>query len=119
MFFLVLRLFAFSLVQIPLIILLIQLLHGPTYSAMWVSGVSYAAKNAPHGMGATAQGLFSGVLLGLSAAMGAFIGGALYENIGPVAMFRLIGFFVLMGIVIYLLLGKKILRLEFPVNLTK
>jgi MFS-type transporter involved in bile tolerance (Atg22 family) len=78
---------------------------------MWVSGVSYAAKNAPYGMGATAQGLFSGVLLGLSAAMGAFIGGALYEKIGAVAMFRMVGFFVLMGIVLYLLLGNKIMRM--------
>ncbi len=111
MCFLVLRLWAYSFIQIPLLILLIQLMHGPTYSAMWVSGVSFAAKNAPYGMGATAQGLFSGVLLGLSAAIGAFIGGALYEKIGAVAMFRLIGFFVLMGIVFYLLIGNKVMRL--------
>ena len=84
---------------------------------MWVSGVSYAAKNASHGMGATAQGLFSGVLFGLSAAVGAFVGGFLYENIGPVAMFRLIGFFVLMGIVLFLLAGKKILRSESHASL--
>jgi PPP family 3-phenylpropionic acid transporter len=117
MSFLVLRLLAYSFIRIPLLILMIQLLHGPTYSAMWVSGVSYAAKNAPHGMGATAQGLFSGVLLGLSAAVGAFIGGFLYENIGPVAMFRLIGFLVLLGIVLFLLIGKKIIKLESPASL--
>jgi PPP family 3-phenylpropionic acid transporter len=115
--FLVLRLFAYSFIRIPLLVLIIQLLHGPTYSMMWVSGVSYAAKNASHGMGATAQGLFSGVLFGLSAAVGAFVGGFLYENIGPVAMFRLIGFFVLMGIVLFLLAGKKIIRSESHANL--
>jgi len=114
MSFLVLRLLAYSFIQIPLLILLIQLLHGPTYSAMWVSGVSYAAKNAPLGMGATAQGLFSGVLLGFSAAVGAFIGGILYENFGPAAMFRLIGSFVLIGIILFILVGKKIMRLESP-----
>jgi PPP family 3-phenylpropionic acid transporter len=114
MSFLVLRILAYSFIQIPLLILLIQLLHGPTYSAMWVSGVSYAAKNAPLGMGATAQGLFSGVLLGFSAAVGAFIGGILYENFGPVAMFRLIGSFVLIGIILFILVGKKIMRLESP-----
>jgi PPP family 3-phenylpropionic acid transporter len=114
---LVLRLLAYSFIRIPLLLLLIQLLHGPTYSVVWVSGVSYAANNAPQGMGATAQGLFSGVLLGLSAAMGAFIGGFLYENFGPVAMFRLIGFFVLMGIVLFLLVGKKIMKLESPASL--
>jgi PPP family 3-phenylpropionic acid transporter len=116
MFFLVLRLLAYSFIQIPLLILLIQLLHGPTYSAMWVSGVSFVAKNAPHGMGATAQGIFSGVLLGLSAAVGAFVGGILYENIGPVAMFRLMGIFVLMGIVLFLLVGNKFMWLASPTN---
>jgi len=117
MFLLVLRLLAYSFTRNPLLLLLIQLLHGPTYSVVWVSGVSYAAKNAPQGMGATAQGLFSGVLLGLSAAMGAFIGGFLYENFGPVAMFRLIGFFVLMGIVLFLLIRNRITRFESPASL--
>ena len=114
---LVMRLLAYSFIRNPLLVLLIQLLHGPTYSAMWVSGVSFAAKNAPHGMGATAQGLFSGVFLGLSAAVGAFIGGFLYENFGPVAMFRLIGFFVLMGTVLFLLVGKRIISSESPASL--
>jgi PPP family 3-phenylpropionic acid transporter len=113
---LVLRLLAYSFIRNPLLVLPIQLLHGPTYAAMWVSGVSYAAKYAPRGMGTTAQGLFSGVLLGLSAAVGAFVGGFLYENIGPVAMFRLIGFFVLIGITFFLLVGKKIMRLEAPAS---
>jgi PPP family 3-phenylpropionic acid transporter len=117
MSFLVLRLFAYSFIRIPFLVLIIQLLHGPTYSMMWVSGVSYAAKNAPRGMGATAQGLFSGVLLGLSAAVGAFIGGFLYEDIGPVAMFRLIGFFVLMGIALFLLVGKRFMSPESPASL--
>ena len=113
---LVLRLLAYSFIQNPLLVLPIQLLHGPTYAAMWVSGVSYAAKYAPRGMGTTAQGLFSGVLLGLSAAVGAFVGGFLYENIGPVAMFRLIGFFVLLGVTFFLLFGKMIMRLEAPAS---
>ena len=116
MSFLVLRLLAYSFIRNPLMVLPIQLLHGPTYSAMWVSGVSYAAKNAPHGMGATVQGLFSGVLLGLSAAVGAFIGGFLFENIGPVAMFRVTGFLVLMGIALFLLVGNRIMGLESPAS---
>ncbi len=114
MSFLVLRLLAYSFIRNPLLVLPIQLLHGPTYSAMWVSGVSYADKNAPHGLGATAQGLFSGVLLGLSAAVGAFIGGFLLENIGPVAMFRVTGILVLMGIALFFLVGNRLMGLESP-----
>ena len=113
---LVLRLLAYSFIRNPLLVLPIQLLHGPTYSAMWVSGVSLAAKSAPQGMGTTAQGLFSGVLLDLSAAMGAFVGGFLYENVGPITMFRVIGFFVLISIIFFLLVGKNIMRLEAPAS---
>jgi PPP family 3-phenylpropionic acid transporter len=57
MIFLALRLLAYSIIRNPLLVLPIQFLHGSTYSAVWVSGVSYADKNAPPGLGATAQGL--------------------------------------------------------------
>ncbi|MEA3441831.1 MAG: major facilitator superfamily domain-containing protein 6 [Chloroflexota bacterium] len=111
---LAIRLLAYSLIQNPFLVLFAQLLHGPAYSALWVSGVFYAANNAPRGLGATAQGLFAGVLLGLSAAVGAFAGGILYENIGSAAMFRLVGFFVVLGTGLFLLVGRRKLRMESP-----
>jgi predicted MFS family arabinose efflux permease len=65
-------------------------------------------------MGATAQGLFAAVLLGLSAASGAFVGGILLESLGLAAMFRLVGFLVLFGIVSFLLLSRRKSGLESP-----
>jgi MFS family permease len=71
-----------------------------------VAGVTYADEVSPPGMGATAQGLFAAVFMGFSYSIGAIIGGILYENAGPVAMFRWIGAFVLLGLISYLLIGK-------------
>ena len=74
--------------QAPWLALPVQLLHGPAFSALWLAGVAYAAESAPEGAQATAQGLFSGVHMGLSSALGAFAGGWLLERSGGVAMFR-------------------------------
>jgi PPP family 3-phenylpropionic acid transporter len=97
--------FAYSLMRTPWLVLPIQLLHGPAFSAMWVAGVSYAAEVAPEGVKATAQGLFSGVAMGLRAAIGAFIGGFLYDSIGAAAMFRWGGVVALLALVFFTLAG--------------
>ena len=83
----VIRLAAYALMPAAWVVLPIHLLHGFAFSAMWVAGVSYAGDLAPAGMGATAQGLFSGVNMGLGAAAGALMGGFLYDTAGPHAMF--------------------------------
>jgi len=74
-----------------------QALHGPTFSAMWVSGVNYAQSHAPRRLGATAQGLFSGTLYGI-AAVGSFAGGLVYAAAGPVALFRVSALLALLAI---------------------
>jgi len=97
----VLQPFAYSLVEAPWLFLLVQLLHGPSFSAMQVAGVSYADENAPEGMGATAQGVFSGVIIGLASLLGAVVGGMLYQSAGAVATFRWASAFALLGLVVF------------------
>lgn len=53
------RLLAYSFVHVPWPVLLIQLLHGPTFAVLWTAGVSYTNRSAPEGLGATVLGLFS------------------------------------------------------------
>jgi len=100
------RSLAYSFINTSALVLVVQLLHGPSFSAMWVAGVSYANKIAPQGMGATAQGLFSGVQLGLAGTFGGLIGGVLYENLGAVMMFRWVGMIGLAAVLLFLLLGR-------------
>ena len=101
------RAFAYSFIVVPWLALLIQLLHGPTFSLMWIAGVSYADRISPIGLEATAQGLFSGVMLGIGSAAGAFLGGLLYEHVGAVMMFRLAAVLSLVGVGFVLLVKKK------------
>ncbi|MEE8390594.1 MAG: major facilitator superfamily domain-containing protein 6 [Anaerolineae bacterium] len=104
--------FAYSLIRTPWLVLPIQLLHGPAFSAMWAAGVSYASEIAPEGMGATAQGLFSSVGMGLRAALGAFVGGLLYENLGAALMFRWGGVSALLGLFLFVLASRGPLKLK-------
>ena len=58
-------------------------------------------------MGATAQGLLSGVSLGLAGATGALVGGVLYEWSGPALMFAWSGVVVLVGLLFFALAGRQ------------
>ena len=102
-----LRMFSYALMPAAWLVLPIHLLHGLTFSAMWIAGVSYANRAAPPGMGATAQGLLSGVSLGLAGATGALVGGVLYEWSGPALMFAWSGVVVLVGFLFFALAGRQ------------
>lgn len=102
----VIRMLAYSVVTTPWAVLVIQLLHGFTFAALWTAGVSYANSAAPRGMGATAQGVFSGVTMGLAAAAGAFIGGWLYQDVGAVLMFRWAGIGIALALLVAALASR-------------
>ncbi len=108
----VVRALAYTFFSEPWVFLIIQLLHGLTFSAMWVAGVSYADSLAPEGLGATAQGLFSAVLFGLGGIAGGLIGGLLYDELGAVAMFRWAATFALVGLVIFTLVSRNEAKLQ-------
>jgi PPP family 3-phenylpropionic acid transporter len=103
----VIRLLGYAIMPRVWFVLPIHLLHGLTFSAMWVAGVSYANELAPPGMGATAQGLFGGVMMGLGAATGAVVGGILYDRIGPRNMFAGVAFAVTAGLVAFWIAGRR------------
>ncbi len=103
----VIRLFAYTLLPPVWLVLPINLLHGATFSALWVAGVSYANEVAPKGMGATTQGLFTGMTMGLGAAGGALLGGTMYDTLGPVVMFRTAGTCVLVGLIFFAWAGRS------------
>lgn len=106
----VVRMFAYALMPAPWFVLLINLLHGLTFSAMWVAAVNYANESAPAGLGATAQGLLSGVSMGLAGMIGALIGGVLYDSIGPAAMFGCAGVAVFLGLIFFMVAGRAATR---------
>lgn len=95
----------------PWWVLPINLLHGPSFAVLWAAGVADADAAAPPGLGATAQGLFSGMMFGLGSALGGFLGGPAYEAIGFAALFRLLGWVSLGMLVLFVAARRRPRRL--------
>ncbi len=102
------RLLAFSVVNAPGLVLLLQLLNGPNFPMMWLAGVAYADENAPAGMRATAQGLFSAMVYGFGMAIGSFIGGPLLESLGGHILYLIFGVLVLVAVLLVALLESRL-----------
>jgi PPP family 3-phenylpropionic acid transporter len=103
-----LRLIAYSLAAQPWVVLVIQLVHGLTFAAVFVAGVHYADQIAPPGMKATTQGMFGSTLMGFGAATGGLLGGFLMQQAGPGIMYRAVGILVLVGLVLFLLVERRL-----------
>ncbi len=105
--FTVVRAFAYVNMTAPWQVLIISLLHGVTFGLMWTAGVAYANKMAPPGLGATAQGVFAGTVMGLGPALGAFSGGILYDAYGAVVAFQWAAVASLMALVLFVGVNRR------------
>lgn len=83
----IIMLFTFAWMRNPWLGIAIHLLHGVSYSGMWMAGVAYANHLAPRGLGATAQGLFNAVFNGMGFFGGSIFGGLLYDRYGGGQLF--------------------------------
>jgi MFS family permease len=90
----------FAAVNIPWLVLIVQVFGGMIFPAMWAAGVSYADENAPVGLKSSAQGLFGAASFGVGAAFSGFISGLLLESIGGRGMFLVLGIVILAGLAI-------------------
>lgn len=95
-------------------VLLIQVVHGLTFAVIWLAGVNYAAKHAPPGLNATAQGLFSTVLLSVGFAAGNLLCGALIDQLGVKGMFGAMGLIVFASLAVILLIQRKVYAMARP-----
>ena len=97
----VVRLFALAVMGAPWLALPISLLHGPSFAVLWAAGVADADTAAPAGLGATAQGLFSGALNGLGSAVGGFFGGLAWGAIGFASLFLTLGWLMVGALLVF------------------
>jgi predicted MFS family arabinose efflux permease len=97
-------------------ILITQLFHGLTFSAMWVAGVSYADEIAPPGLGATAQGMLNGIFMGIATSTGAILGGILYQDLGGARMYRTTALAVAVSILIFIVSQRQYKQASFQGN---
>lgn len=93
--------FAYAFVRTPEWAVVVQLLHGLSFSAMWIAAVVFGAQLAPRGLGASAQATMNAVQFGLAAATGALVGASAYAWIGPAHTFQLAGGLSLVALVLF------------------
>jgi MFS transporter, PPP family, 3-phenylpropionic acid transporter len=109
----IVRLFLYATVTTKTGILVFQLINGITYASLWVAGVSYVNEIAPPGLSATAQGIFGATVFGFGSAAAGFLGAILLESIGGARMYAVFGGLMLAALVIYLVLEKKLPKVEY------
>lgn len=106
------RLFLYATVTTKAGILVFQLINGITFGSLWVAGVSYLNEIAPLDLKATAQGIFSATVFGFGSAAAGFIGAILLERVGGAHMFAIFGALTLTALIVYLLLERRLPKME-------
>jgi PPP family 3-phenylpropionic acid transporter len=102
------RLLLYAAVTTPAGVLAFQALNGLAFPVVWAGGVAFANENAPPGLSASAQGLFSAMVFGFGAAVGGLIGGLLLESVGGQMMYLVFGIFVLASLAILAPLERRL-----------
>jgi PPP family 3-phenylpropionic acid transporter len=106
------RLFLYATVKTQTGILVFQLINGITFASLWVAGVSYVNEIAPPGLSATAQSIFGATVFGFGSAVGGFLGAILLERVGGAGMYAIFGALLLVALIVYLLLEKRLPKVQ-------
>jgi len=83
-----------------------EILHGFTFAALWAASTSFGFKIAPMHLKTTVQGCISGIHHGIGLGFGSLIGGYIYQEYGPVVLFR--GMSIVMAMVFVVMLIDRI-----------
>jgi predicted MFS family arabinose efflux permease len=84
----VIRFLYYSTLTVPWLVLPCEILHGLTFAVMWSVSCSYATLISTPECHATIQALLKGLHYGLGSAMGALVGGFIYDSYGAVSLFE-------------------------------
>ncbi|KEG07923.1 MFS transporter, PPP family, 3-phenylpropionic acid transporter [Trypanosoma grayi] len=112
MFIWSLRVFGYSLLQRPWMVLLLEPLHGATFGLMWLPGVRIVNTVYPPHLASSATGFLYMFVAGIGPIIGNIIAGNLYEILGPRMMFRTASIAMLCGLASYQLLDRVLERME-------
>ncbi len=101
------RLLAMAFAASPEWVLLLQLLHGPTFAGLWMAGVAYVSEIAPPGLETTSQGMLTGFVMGLGSTIGALLGGILFDEVGLSMMYLGAGLAMLVLTFVFFVVNKR------------
>jgi MFS transporter, PPP family, 3-phenylpropionic acid transporter len=84
----------------PMFVLALQLMHGLSFGAFLIGGVTYMHEHVPSGLRTTSQALFNSIVFGLASVAGSLLGGLLYDRIGFPSFFRLLSIVAAVGLLL-------------------
>ena len=87
-------------------LLLVQLLHAFTFGAAHLGAIHYIGARIPPTLSATAQSLYSAVVLGLAFGLAIFVAGQLYGAHGAAAYYAMAALAGLGGVLALMLAGR-------------
>jgi len=76
----------YSILQVPDLAPLIQLLNGAAAGLLWPAAVTYVARRAPSGRAATAQSLLGAVMFGIAPLAASQLAGSVFDQAGARAV---------------------------------
>ena len=100
-----LRLFYYSVIREPWLVLAAELLPGITTAAVWAACLSYVSINSGPGAATTMQCILHGVHWGLGYGAGEVIGGVMVHHYGAPTTFVIFGFLCLIVLAMYILIN--------------
>lgn len=91
----------FSFIRNPIWALAVQLMHGLSFGAFLVGGVTYLNEHTPEGLSTTALAIFNTTTFSLAVITGSLVGGYFYDTLGLGAMFRAFSVLALIGLAVF------------------
>lgn len=88
-------------------ILLLEVLHGITFSTAWIAAVDVAAQISPKEWSTLVQSILSAVWSCVGGGLGPLLGGMVYERYGAATMFRGAAAIVAIALLIHITLWKS------------
>ena len=99
------RLFYYSAIPMPWMVLVVELLPGITTAAVWAACLSYVSINSGPGAATTMQCILHGVHWGLGYGAGEVIGGIMVHHYGAPTTFIIFGVLCLVILGVYILIN--------------
>ncbi|MGE5139411.1 MAG: MFS transporter [Rudaea sp.] len=98
-----LRWFLYSFIEVPVLVLAVQLIGGFSFALFLTSGIAYVSQRAPAGLTTTALLIFNTVVFGVAGIAGSMAGGYLFDQVGMQGLFRVVTLLALAGLGLFAL----------------
>ncbi|MFB3895621.1 MAG: MFS transporter [bacterium] len=100
----ILRWFLYTIIRAPLVLVLLQPLHALSFGCYYLGSIHFVKQESPPGWMATGQTIFWAIGYGLSAIVGNFIGGLIYQKYNSVvAVYAISSVVALIAMILFII----------------